>query len=100
MVVALVIFTSVIGKNIIVVHFIVLISYPIIFLVSPIFEHKCGNVPISIFGNPFVIIGTDVRHCLHGSEKVQRIFTHLSNYFYSVTKVDQKCLRILLIAAE
>ena len=70
---ALAIYSSVIGKNIIVVHFIVPISYPIIFVASPIFEHKRGNVPISIFGNPFVIIGTEVRHCLHGSEKVQSI---------------------------
>ena len=76
MVVALVVFTSVIGKNIIVVHFIVPISSTIIFLASPIFEHKRGNVPISIFGNPFVIIGTEIRHCLHGSEKVQRTFLH------------------------
>ena len=58
-----------------VVYFIVLISYPMIFLASPMFEHKRGNIPLSIFGNPFVIIGTETRHCLHGSEKVHRIFS-------------------------
>ena len=34
------------------------------------FENNRGNVPIPLFGSPFSVIGTETRHCLHGSTKV------------------------------
>ncbi|XP_031561856.1 uncharacterized protein LOC116297713 [Actinia tenebrosa] len=33
----------------------------------PIFEDRRGNIPIQMFGNPFLIMSSEVRHCLHGT---------------------------------
>jgi hypothetical protein len=46
------------------------LSIGFLILGTPVFEHKRGSIPISMFGKRLVINGTEIRHCLHGSEKV------------------------------
>jgi hypothetical protein len=62
-------------------HFMILISYPMILLAFPIFEQMRGYIPISMFGNPFVITGTEIQTLFTCPEKVQNIyFIHLKIY--------------------
>ncbi|XP_046863285.1 sentrin-specific protease-like [Xenia sp. Carnegie-2017] len=42
----------------------------------PVFESKKGDIPIEFFGNRFLIVSNETRHCLHGSAKVNKALGH------------------------